>query len=53
MTGSGPLLILEEEENIFEHIQLMAHVGFGLTVTKVVSIASDYTDFLRSAHGTI
>lgn len=47
MTGSGPLFTLEEEAKLVAHIKLMADLGYGFTITEVVSKASDYAVFLK------
>ncbi|KAH3694478.1 hypothetical protein DPMN_081918 [Dreissena polymorpha] len=52
MTGSGPLFKLEEEAKLVEHIKLMADLGYGFTITEVVTKQVTMQSFLRSEHGT-
>ncbi|XP_045169024.1 uncharacterized protein LOC123531825 [Mercenaria mercenaria] len=47
MTGPGPLFTQEEEAKLVEHIKHMADLGYGFTITEVVSKASDYAVFLK------
>jgi len=42
MTGAGPLLTQEEEAKLVKHITYMADLGYGFTITEVVSKATDY-----------
>ncbi|KAH3741522.1 hypothetical protein DPMN_048247 [Dreissena polymorpha] len=47
MTGQGPLFTTEEEEKLVDHVKYMANLGYGFTITEVVTKATDYEVFLK------
>ncbi|KAH3794660.1 hypothetical protein DPMN_148197 [Dreissena polymorpha] len=47
MTGQGPLFSTEEEEKLVDHVKYMENLGYGFTITEVVTKATDYAVFLK------
>lgn len=47
MTGPGPLFTQEEEVKLVNHIKYMADLGYGFTISEVVSKASEHAIYLK------